>query len=89
MSHLAAGAGISLAIQGQSLIGVQLGWVNNPRIADQVPHVCVIEAAGVAEWPAADGADMLFELACLARFRGPMTGIVNPWGELVGQKGSV
>ncbi len=86
VSHLAAGSGVSLSIQGQSLIGVQLRRVNQAFITDQISHLCVMEAAGIAEGPAADGADMLFELACLAGFRCPMTGIVNPWGELVGQK---
>ena len=52
-------------------------------LADEIAHFDLAVPACRAQWPAANGPHMLFELRCDGPVRGPVAGIVNPGRNLV------
>src|SRR5690606_40164174 len=87
MAHLAAGAGRALAIEMDAR--VTLACEHLPLIhiiADEICHHCIGMACGAAERPAANRADMLFELADDAGIHRPVAGIMDTGRDLVHEK---
>jgi len=88
MAHLASGARLFLAVERQTRL--RIGEMMLPGldiVADQVAHCDPPVAPGRAQWPAADGADMLLELRGLRAEIGPVPGIVHAGSDFVDDEG--
>ena len=87
MRHLAAGAGLGLAVEVQAFVGLgrELAPVLD-LVAQQIGHFDAGVGRRGAKRPAGDGADMLFELVADAAVLGPVAGVVDARGDLVDQK---
>ncbi|CAI0343201.1 hypothetical protein BO1005MUT1_210266 [Hyphomicrobiales bacterium] len=84
MAHLAAGAGVALAVEVQ--MGAGLGQNLAPAqrgVADQILHLDPAPAGGISQREAADGADMLVELRGLRALARPMPGIMHAGRDLI------
>src|SRR5690348_7441165 len=85
MPHFAAGARLRLAIEVQA--GAGLSKDLGPSVhflADEIVHFdgCTMPRRH-AERPACNRSDVLFELRGDGAVQCPMSGIMNPWGDLV------
>src|SRR5690554_4997086 len=76
VTHLSAGARLGLAIGVRTQARAEPGGNHPNLVADEVLYDDVGEPGGVAERPAADGADMLLELVGDADGFRPVAGIV-------------
>ena len=87
MRHLAAGAGLGLAVEVQAFVGLgrQLAPVLD-LFAQQVGHFDTGVGRRGAERSAGDGADMLFELVADTAVLGPVAGIMDARSDLVDQQ---
>src|SRR6478609_3286754 len=88
MAHLAAGAGIPLAVEMQMRARLCQDFPPTKcGVADKVFHLDSAATGGRSKRQAADGADMLVELRGLGAFAGPVSGIVHPRRDLVDDDG--
>jgi len=84
MAHFAARFDVGFAVEMERQV-----WVAGEAgdavyiVADEVFHDGIVVALAVAQGPAGDGADMLFELIHRAAVLGPMAGIVDAGGDFV------
>src|SRR6185437_2643016 len=87
--HLAPRPRLALAVEVQRAGAVGVTFPGIGLGADDVLHDCVGVAGGVAQRPAADGADVLLELAHRAGLDRPVPGIVHPGRDLVDHERTV
>src|SRR5689334_8805265 len=86
MSHLPAGPGDALAVDvNGGSTHAQPSPVIVDLVTDQVGHGDGSVSNGLAERPAGDGADVLFELRDRGAVQRPVSGIMHPRGDLVDQ----
>ena len=89
VTHFAPWPRLGLAVgMGADTRPEPLGDRGDP-VADEVFHLEIGEARGVAQRPAGDGADVLLELVGDTHGLGPVAGIVDAWGDLVDQQRAV
>jgi hypothetical protein len=91
VAHLATGTGLAFAVEmeaeaGQGEEPTPVGSALGPEIAEEVAHDDGREEAGFAKGQAADGAQLLFELAGDAGVEAVVAGIMRTRGELVDEE---
>ena|SRR5712692_3849352 len=59
------------------------------EVADEIYHRTTAGSPGGAEWQAEDGAKMVFKLAGDRAFDGPVAGVMDARGHLVGEEASL
>src|SRR5687767_961342 len=86
VAHFPAGARLGLAVEIGAHRRAEARGHGTDLIADEVFHRDAGEPAGVAQRPAADRPDVLFELVGDADGLGPVAGIMDAWRDLVDEE---
>src|SRR5436305_8232857 len=94
VAHLAAGTGVGLAVEVELDLGEAAGsrpvrLATGPEVAQEVRHGGGAEELGRAQWQAADGPELLLELAGDAGVEGEVAGVVRARRQLVDQQAAV
>ena len=88
MAEFPARTGLfAIIVKGQPLDGQQP--LPAGHLAEKIDHCRVSEGSGAAEWQAADGAQMVLELAGHATLDGPMSRVMHARRHLVRDEASL
>ncbi len=85
VAQFAPGAG-AFAIEMQVRSGDGKHCWNRRQRPNQVEHDGIAARGGGTEWKTSNGAEVIFKLAALRAFNGPVAGIMNPWGHFIGKQ---